>query len=59
MTDEQRKEICKAYFNGYAIVQIADFEGVSDEEVKEAIRWGRTTGYETELEEMEKERELC
>ena len=57
MIDEQRKEICKAYFNGYAIVQIADFERVSDEEVKEAIRWGRKTGYEAELEE--KENELC
>lgn len=57
MTDEQRKEICKAYFNGFAIVQIADFEGVSDEEVKEAIVWGRKTGYESELEE--KENETC
>lgn len=54
MTDEQKKEICKAYFDGFAIVQIADFEGVSDEEVKEAIRWGRKTGYEAELEEKEK-----
>jgi len=58
MTDEQKKEICKAYFDGFAIVQIADFEGVSDEEVKEAIRWGRKTGYEAELEEKEKEK-LC
>lgn len=57
MTDEQRKEICKSYFYGFAVVQIADFERVSDEEVKEAIRWGRKTGYEAELEE--KENELC
>lgn len=54
MTDEQRKEICKAYFEGFAIVQIADFEGVSDEEVKEAIRWGRQNGYFEELKERGK-----
>lgn len=55
MTDEQKKEICKAYFDGFAIVQITDFERVSDEEAKEAIQWGKQTGYETELKEHQKE----
>ncbi len=32
MTDEQKKEICKASIKGFAFVQIADFEGISDEE---------------------------
>lgn len=50
VTDEQKK-ICKAYFEDFAIIQITDFEGVSDEDVKEAIQWGRQTGYETELKE--------
>jgi DNA-directed RNA polymerase specialized sigma24 family protein len=56
MTEEQRKEICKAYVKGFAFVQIADFEGISDEEVKEAVNWGKQTGY---LEELREENETC
>ena len=51
MTDEQKKEICKAYVKGFAFVQIADIERISDEEVKEAVNWGKQTGYLEELRE--------
>ena len=56
MTDEQRKEICKAYVKGFAFVQIADIECISDEEAKEAVNWGKQTGY---LEELREENEPC
>lgn len=49
MTDEQRKEICKAHFYGFAIVQIAEIENVSDEEVVSAINWGKQSGYFEDL----------
>jgi len=32
MTEEQRKEICKAYFYGYSVEHIAEIEEVSVEE---------------------------
>lgn len=49
MTDEQKKEICKAHFYGFAIVQIAEIENVSDEEVVSAINWGKQNGYFEDL----------
>ncbi len=55
MTEEQRKEICKAHFYGFTIVQIAEIENVSDEEVVSAINWGKQTGYLEELKEGENE----
>lgn len=55
MTDEQRKEICKSYFYGFAVVQIAEIEEVSEEEVNSAIAWGELNGYKAELEERWKE----
>ena len=54
MTDEQKKEICKSYFYGFAMIKIAEIEDVSDEEVKEAIQWGRQNGYFEELKERGK-----
>ena len=49
MTEEQKKEICKAYFYGHPIVQIAEIEEVSDEEVVSAVNWGKQSGYLDEL----------
>lgn len=49
MTDEQRKEICKSYFYGFAVVQIAEIEEVTDEEVVSAINWGKQNGYFEDL----------
>ena len=49
MTDEQKKEICKSYFYGFAVVQIAEIEEVTDEEVVSAINWGKQNGYFEDL----------
>lgn len=56
MTEEKKKEVCKAYVKGKAFVQIADLEGISDEEAREAVSWGKQTGY---LEELREENEPC
>ncbi len=56
MNEEQRKEICKAYVKGFAFVQIADFESITDEEAREAVQWGKQTGY---LEELREENGPC
>ena len=55
MTDEQKKEICKSHFYGFAIVQIAEIEEVTDEEVVSAINWGKQNGYFDELKERYEE----
>lgn len=49
MNEEQMKEICKAYFEGEPLVKIADTENLEDEQVAEAIKWGRKTGYLNDL----------
>lgn len=55
MNEEQKKEICKAYFYGHPIVQIAEIEDVSDEEVVSAVNWGKQNGYMDELKERYEE----
>ncbi|MBR1529112.1 MAG: hypothetical protein IJ642_07400 [Oscillospiraceae bacterium] len=49
MTDEQRKEICKAFFYRMTIKEIAGAEQIDAEEIAKAIRWGEITGYTSEL----------
>lgn len=49
MTDEQRKEICKAFFYKMTVKEIAEAEQIDAEEVAKAIRWGEVTGYTNEL----------
>ena len=49
MIDEQKKEICKAYFYGYTVEQIAEIEEVSVEEVQDAVLWGNQTNYFDDL----------
>ena len=49
MTEEQKKEICKAYFYGYAIFKIAEIEGTTEKTVVSAINWGKQNGYFNEL----------
>ena len=56
MTEEKKKEVCKAYVKGFAFVQIADMENISDEEAREAVNWGKQTGY---LKELREENETC
>ena len=49
MTEEVMKEICKAYNYGYSMEKIVEIEEVTMDEVKEAIDWGYTNHYFTEL----------
>ena len=49
MTDEQRKEICKAFFYKMTVKEIAEAEHIDSEEVAKAIRWGEQSGYTNEL----------
>ena len=50
MTDEQRKEICRAAFYGMSLKEIAEVEEAAEKEVSEAIAWGDQTGYTADLE---------
>jgi len=49
MTDEQKKEICKAFFYKMTVKEIAEAEHIDAEEVAKAIRWGEITHYADEL----------
>lgn len=49
MTDEQKKEICKAYFYGYSVEHIAEIEEVQIEQVQDAVLWGNQTNYFDDL----------
>lgn len=55
MTDEQKKEICKAIFYGHTVSETAGIEEVSEKEVFDAVAWGEQNGYKDELEERWKE----
>ncbi len=49
MTDEMRKEICKAFFYGMTVKEIAECENIDAEEIAKAIAWGEQTRYTEEL----------
>ena len=52
MTDEQRKEICKAfYIHKMTVNEIAETFKIDSEEIGKAIAWGEQTGYINELKE--------
>jgi uncharacterized protein YjcR len=52
MTDEQRKEICKAfYIHKMTVNEIAEAFNIDPEEVGKAVAWGEQTHYTDELSE--------
>ena len=50
MTDEMRKQICRAVYYGYNVEKIAKIESITEEEVNDAVTWGNDSGYFSELE---------
>lgn len=52
MTDEQRKEICKAFYvRKMTVNEIAESFDFDAEEIGKAIAWGKQTRYTGELKE--------
>ncbi len=52
MTDEQRKEICKAFYvHKMTVNEIAEAFNIDPEEAGKAIAWGEQTRYTDELAE--------
>jgi len=52
MTDEQRKEICKAFYvRKMTVNEIAEAFDFDAEEISKAIAWGEQTRYTDELKE--------
>ena len=45
MSEEQRKNICRAFFSGHTVAEIARMEQISPEEAGKAIAWGELTHY--------------
>jgi len=50
MTDEMRKQICRAVYYEYDVEKIAKIESITEEEVNDAVTWGNNSGYFSELE---------
>lgn len=52
MTDEQKKEICKAFYvHKMTVNEIAEAFAVTPEEAGKAVAWGEQTRYTDELKE--------
>ena len=51
MPEELRKEICREFFSGHTVAEIAESQQISPEEIGKAVAWGAQSGY---LEELEK-----
>jgi|GEM_PF-2445536 len=53
MSEEQRKNICRAFFSGCTVAEIAAAEHITPEEAGKAIAWGVQTHYDDELRKQE------
>ena len=52
MSEEQRKEICKAFYvHEMTVSEIAEAFDADPEEIGKAITWGEQTGYTNEITE--------
>ncbi|MBR0485623.1 MAG: hypothetical protein IJJ69_12770 [Oscillospiraceae bacterium] len=50
MSEELRKKICRAFFSGHTVAEIAKAENIPPEETAKAITWGVQSGYLDKLE---------
>lgn len=53
MTEEMKKQICRAVYYGYDVKTIAEIEAVTEDEVNDTVTWGNDSGYFKELEVIE------